>query len=182
MMAGRTTARRARGLCRARGEAGATLVEFALVAPLVFIMLFGLIGGCFLAYQNSALHDGATAGARMASIETSLVSVTNGQFCESGSPTSIESAVAQASPLLTVNPAPLCDQTGAPSANAVTTLTQGAPVDGDVNIVVTCSPDCSAADLSSVEVSLTLGTKGLVAPIGLTYHLSASSQVPVLSP
>jgi len=181
MVPHRTTVRRARGPHRRGDESGATLVEFALVAPLVFIMIFGLIGGCFLAYQNSALHDGATAGARLASIETSLATLTNGEYCESDNPSSIESAVAQASPLLTVNPAPLCATT---STSA--TLTQGAPVTGDVNIVVTCTPRCDAADLDSgsgsVSVALTLSTKGLVAPIGLTYNLSATSQVPVLSP
>ena len=97
--------RRAPTAGRRRDETGATLVEFALVAPLVFMLIFGIIAGCFLAYQNSALHDGATAGARMASIETSLVTAQNGVFCESGTPVSIEKAVAQAaSPLLTGQP------------------------------------------------------------------------------
>jgi len=157
-----------------RDDTGATLVEFALVAPLLFLMLFGIIAGCFLAYQNSALHDGASAGARMASIETSLVSAQNGVYCESGTPVSIEKAVSQAAPLLTVNPAPLCAQT-----NTATQLTQPA-VNGDVNIIVTCGG--SSAAPTTVEVSLAVRTKGLVAPIGLNYNLTASSQVPVLSP
>jgi Flp pilus assembly protein TadG len=155
-------------------ETGATLVEFALVAPLVFLLIFGIIAGCFLAYQNSAMHDGATAGARMASIETSLVTAQNGVFCESGTPVSIEKTVSSASPLLTVNPAPLCAQT-----MTATQLTQPA-VSGDVNITVTCGGSCAAP--TTVAVSLALRTKGLVAPIGLTYNLTASSQVPVLSP
>jgi len=159
---------------RRRPETGATLVEFALVAPLVFMLIFGIIAGSFLAYQNSAIHDGATAGARMASIETSLVTLQNNVYCESGSPVTIEKAVSQASPLLTVNPAPLCAQT-----KTATQLTQPA-VNGDVNITVTCGGSCAVP--TSVEVALTLRTKGLVAPIGLTYNLAASSQVPVLSP
>jgi hypothetical protein len=165
---------RARRRARRGDETGATLVEFALVAPLLFLLIFGIIAGCFLAYQNSAMHDGATAGARMASIETSLVTAQNGVFCESGTPVSIEKAVSGASPLLPVNPAPLCAQT-----SGATQLTQPA-VNGDVNIVVTCGGSCSAP--TTVEVSLALRTKGLVAPIGLTYNLAASSQVPVLSP
>ena len=165
---------RARRRARGGDETGATLVEFALVAPLVFMLIFGIIAGCFLAYQNSAMHDGATAGARMASIETSLVTVKNGVYCESGSPVSIEKSVSQASPLLTVNPAPLCAQ-----SSSATQLTQPT-VNGDVNIIVTCGGSCSAP--TTVQVSLALRTKGLVAPIGLTYNLAASSQVPVLSP
>ena len=165
---------RARRRARRGDEAGATLVEFALVAPLLFVLLFGIIAGCFLAYQNSALHDGASAGARMASIESPLLTAGNGQYCETGAPTSIAKAVSQAAPLLTVNTAPLC----ASSKNA-TQLTQPA-VNGDVNIKVTCGGSCGAP--ATVEVSLAVTTKGLVAPIGLTYNLTASSQVPVLSP
>jgi len=164
---------RARLAVRRRPDTGATLVEFALVAPLVFILIFGIIAGSFLAYQNSAMHDGATAGARMAAIENPLVTLQNNEYCESGSPASIEKAVSQASPLLTVNPAPLC----APAKTGP--LTQPA-VNGDVNITVTCGGSCAAP--TTVEVSLALRTKGLVAPIGLTYNLAASSQVPVLSP
>jgi Flp pilus assembly protein TadG len=168
---------------RRRAETGATLVEFALVAPIVFMLIFGLIAGCFLAYQNSAMHDGATAGARMASIETYLIppNATTAPYCESGSPTSIEAAVSKAAPLLTVNPAPLC----APNVGA-SELTQGANVNGDVNIVVDCLNPANVAiacnnSPASVSVSLTLSTKGLVAPIGLTYNLSATSQDPVIS-
>jgi len=157
-----------------RDEAGATLVEFALVAPLLFLLLFGIIAGCFLAYQNSALHDGASAGARMASIESPLLTAGNGQYCETGVPTSIAKAVSQAAPLLTVNTAPLCA-----SSEGATQLTQPT-VNGDVNIVVTCGGSCG--NPTTVEVSLAVTTKGLVAPIGLTYNLAASSQVPVLSP
>lgn len=158
-----------------RSESGATLVEFALVAPVLFLLLFGLISGCFLAYQNSALHDGATAGSRMASIESPLE---NSSFCESGSPSSIITAVKNASPLLTVNTNPLCAAGGAQS----TQLTQ-TTVTGDVNITVTCydstlaQTPCSGTP-ANVGVTLTLTTAGLVAPFGLTYHMTATSQDP----
>src|SRR5665213_3125162 len=88
---------------------GATLVEFALVAPVVFLLLFGIIGGCLLAYQNSSLHNGVTAGSREASIETSLVTPGAGGYCESGSPKLIEQSVTESAPLLKVNQKPLCD-------------------------------------------------------------------------
>jgi len=54
-------------------ETGATLVEFALVAPVVFLMIFGHHRGLLLAYHEFTrpLRDGATAGARMASIDMS---------------------------------------------------------------------------------------------------------------
>jgi Flp pilus assembly protein TadG len=168
---------------RGRDESGATLVEFALVAPLVFLLIFGLIGGSYLAFQNASLHDGATAGARMASIETGLVTQNNpttgspwpnAQYCESGLPVPIEKSVSGAAPLVKVNPAPLC----ATSAGA-TSLTQPT-VAGDVNITVTCGGSCTAP--TSTTVSLAFDAKGVVAPFGLTYHMTSTSQDPVESP
>jgi Flp pilus assembly protein TadG len=170
-MMGRHEARRAQG----NDEAGATLVEFALVMPIVFMLIFGLIAGCYLAYQDSALHDGASAGSRMASIETKLVEQQNNLYCESGKPVSIETAVAQASPLLNVNPAPLCA-----TSPMATQLTQGSNVNNAINITVTCGGTCASPNTTAV--TLTLDTEGLVAPFGLTYHLTATSQTPVLDP
>jgi Flp pilus assembly protein TadG len=159
-----------------RDETGATLVEFALVAPLVFLLIFGMIAGSFLAFQNASLHDGATAGSRMASIETSLVTQdAPNQYCESGSPTSIEQAVKGAAPLVTVNMDPLCATSATP-----TELTQSSTIDGDVNITVTCGGTCAAP--TSTTVTLTFDAKGIASPFGLTYHMTAISQDPVLSP
>ena len=161
-----------------RAETGATLVEFALVAPLVFLLIFGLIGGSYLAFQNVALHDGATAGARMASIETSLVTqVAPNMYCESGLPTSIEKAVSGAAPLVKVNPAPLCATSSTP-----TQLTQTPTVDGDVNITVTCAVTTCDDAPTSTTVSLAYKAKGIVAPFGLTYNMTATSQDPTVSP
>jgi Flp pilus assembly protein TadG len=162
-----------------RGETGATLVEFALVAPLVFMVIFGLIAGSFLAFQNASLHDGATAGSRMASIESSLVKqVAPTLYCESGTPTSIEKAVSGAAPLVSVNPAPLCATSA--TATQLTQTTQNPAIDGDVNITVTCGGTCAAP--TSTTVSLAFDAKGIAAPFGLTYNMTATSQDPVLSP
>ncbi|HUY23467.1 MAG TPA: TadE/TadG family type IV pilus assembly protein [Acidimicrobiales bacterium] len=171
---------------RRRDEGGATLVEFALVAPIAFMLILGIIAGCYLAYQNSALHDGATAGARAASIETSLVALgptnaawavgsTTGMYCESGLPLPIERAVAGNAPLLKVNPAPLCA-----TSSTATQLTQSPAIVGDVNITVTCGGTCAAP--TSTAVALAFSTKGIAEPLGITYSMSANSQVPVLSP
>ncbi len=147
------------------------MLEFALASTVGFMLLFGILSGGYLVYQNSALHDGATAGARMASIETSLVTPTSGQYCESGLPTPVEKAVAQAAPQLTVNPAPLC----ASSATA-TQLTQSPSVPGDVNITLTCGGTCGAP--TSVAVALAFATKGIAPPFSFAYNMSASSQDP----
>ncbi len=51
-----------------RKENGQALVEFALVAPLLFLILFGIVQ-FGIAYKNSlALTDAVRAGARKASV------------------------------------------------------------------------------------------------------------------
>jgi hypothetical protein len=164
-------------------ETGATLVEFAFVAPVVFLMIFGLIAGCYLVFQDSSLHDGATAGARMASISLQKPMVQNGtSYCESNNPTPIETAVSQSAPLLPVNPNPLCGP--GTDGNDPTTLTQTS-VPGDVAIGVQCEAstgDVPCNQATTVQVTLTYSAKGLVSPFGLTYNMTSSSQDPILSP
>src|SRR6202022_1770253 len=95
------------------GKRGQAMVEFSLVIGFALPILIGLITASWLFFQRSALHDGSTAGARMASMQTSLSSgPTAGLYCESAAPISIEQAVAQASPQLSINMVPLCSTTG----------------------------------------------------------------------
>jgi len=152
-------------------ESGQALVEFALVVPIALALMFGIIAICFLGFQNSSLHNGASAGAREASIQTSLVTQTGGQYCESGQPASIEQAVSQAAVELPVNPAPLC----AATQNA-TQLTQTPNVADKVNITVTCVGGCATP--TSVKVSLSYNAHG----ISFTDPMTAASQTPVMGP
>jgi hypothetical protein len=68
MMAERMDARHVR---RAHHDRGASLVEFAILAPLVFMLIFGMItGGMALSYKNSmtnAVREGARLGATLES-------------------------------------------------------------------------------------------------------------------
>jgi Flp pilus assembly protein TadG len=157
-------------------EAGASLVEFALVAPVAFMLLFGLFSACWLFYQSSAIGDGATAGARAASIETGLVSVPVGSnFCESNLPTPIEAAVAKAAPALKVNNARLCTTSG----DNTGPLTQSFQANSAA-ITVTCTPGCAVPTKVTVTVNFT--GHGIAPPLNLTYPMHASSQVPILIP
>ena len=164
---------------RRRDETGATLVEFALVAPLVFLLIFALIGGSYLAFQNSSLHDGATAGSTDGVDRDDHLRHPRtgpGLYCESGLPTPIEKSVSRRG----------ATRAGEPRS-AVRDELQRRPTDadpnvnGDVNITVTCGgivrqprprPPCPWHS----------SDKGIVAPFGLTYNMTATSQDPVLSP
>jgi Flp pilus assembly protein TadG len=152
-------------------ESGQALVEFALVVPIALVLLFGIIAICFLGFQNSSLHNGASAGSREASIETSLLTPSGGQYCESGQPASIEQAVSRAAALLPVNMAPLCA-----ASQSATQLTQTPNVANKVNITVTCVGGCATP--SSVDVSASYNAQG----ISFTDPMTAASQTPVLGP
>ena len=56
---------------RARGESGAGLAEFALVLPLLIIILFGIIEFGIAFNRAQAVEAAAREGARLASISTS---------------------------------------------------------------------------------------------------------------
>ena len=54
----------------ARKERGATLVEFAIIAPLMFALVFGIIDFAWILGQYQDLRHGAREGARMATVNT----------------------------------------------------------------------------------------------------------------
>lgn len=152
---------------------GQGLVEFAFVAPIALVVITGIFVSCFLFFQNSAVTDGATAGSRMASIETSLVTVVGAQICESNLPISIEAAVAQAAPQLKVNPARLCE-------TSATHLSQGTVVTNEANITVDATPNLAGP--TTVTVTVSFSGKGIAPPLTATYSMNATSTVPVLAP
>jgi hypothetical protein len=54
-----------------RRDQGQSLVEFALVFPILILMFFGLVDGARLVYTNSQLGQAAREGARVAAVEAS---------------------------------------------------------------------------------------------------------------
>jgi Flp pilus assembly protein TadG len=53
-----------------RRERGATLVEFAIIAPLMFALVFGIIDFAWILGQYQDLRHGAREGARLATVNT----------------------------------------------------------------------------------------------------------------
>jgi Flp pilus assembly protein TadG len=72
------------GRARSRGQ---TLVEFALVMPAFFMLLFGLIDGSRMVFLNSTLSQAAREGAREASVEASWIGSTDSTCGTTGGPT-----------------------------------------------------------------------------------------------
>lgn len=64
-------------LCRQRGRArGQALVEAALVAPLFFLILFGIIDLGRVIWANDVVSNAAREGARFASVNAGTVGLT----------------------------------------------------------------------------------------------------------
>lgn len=70
---------------------GQTLVEFALVLPLFLLLLFAVIDGGRLVYENSVVSQAAREGARLAAVEAGWIGssdpacgTVNGPVCPAG--------------------------------------------------------------------------------------------------
>jgi len=64
-----------------RSTRGQSLVEFALVLPIFFLMLFGLIDMGRYVYLNSTLSQAAREAARVGSVEASWIGNTTDTSC-----------------------------------------------------------------------------------------------------
>jgi Flp pilus assembly protein TadG len=63
-----TNGGRARSRRRCKGDGGVALVEFAIVAPLFFMLIFGVIEFGWAFYQHLDVRHGAREGARLAAV------------------------------------------------------------------------------------------------------------------
>jgi len=157
-------------------DSGQGLVEFSLVGPIALVLIFGIIVASFLFFQRSDLRDGATAGARMAAVETSLATQVGSQYCESNSPQPIETVVGTAVPGIQINTARLCA-----SSSTATQLTQSPSSSTGVNVTVTASPNISSP--STLTVTLNYTAKGFgPPPFNGSYVMSSASTVPTKVP
>jgi Flp pilus assembly protein TadG len=59
---------RSRSRRRCGGDEGAALVEFAIVAPFLFLLIFGIIEFGWIFYQDSDVRHGARETARLAAV------------------------------------------------------------------------------------------------------------------
>jgi Flp pilus assembly protein TadG len=65
-----------RGTPQANGDAGQSLVEFAIIIPMFLVLLFGLLDAGRYVYMRSVLSQAAREGARAAAVEASWLQST----------------------------------------------------------------------------------------------------------
>jgi Flp pilus assembly protein TadG len=123
-----------------RGEEGQALVEFALVAPILFLILFGIVQFGIAFKHSIALTDAVRAGARKATVSRTLADPT----------AATKSAVLSAASDL--DPAKV-DVTVASSWTAGANVTVTATYPYDINIlgIVVASGDLHSATTERVE-------------------------------
>ena len=156
---------------RHRGQGAQSVVEFSLVAPFFFAMLFGLIGVGWLFFQSAAISDAARGAAREATIETSL---SDSSGCESGTPLSIQKAAQNAANIVPVDQNPLCTSSG-----SATTLVQAPTAGNTAQLTVYAFPPGGLAHPGTIKV--TVAYKPLPFTFASNLTFTASSTLPTLS-
>ena len=59
-----------------KGSGGQTLVEFALVLPILLVVIVGVLDGGRVIFTNTTLSQAAREGARLAAVEAGNVGLT----------------------------------------------------------------------------------------------------------
>lgn len=143
---------------RSRHAEGQTLVEFALVAPIFFAVVFGVIASGWLFFQSEAVSSAAQSGAREALVEN--FTATTGQTCEdpSSGVISVEAAAQHAASLIPVDTNALCgaigETTACPNDNTLSCqeLTQTAQ-NGTAQLTIYAEPNFTVPSYFVVDVS-----------------------------
>jgi Flp pilus assembly protein TadG len=73
---------------RARGDKGVALIEFAIVMPLLFLLVFGIIEFGWAFSQNLDVRHGAREGARLAAVNYGSETAIRNEICTRMSKTS----------------------------------------------------------------------------------------------
>jgi Flp pilus assembly protein TadG len=125
-------------MMRSRGERGAVAVEFALLAPLIIILLFAIIEFGLVMAKVVTYVSAAREGARYAAVHCQPNTV--GADSCSDDPTLVPNKVADSSVNYAIGP-------GTPSADVECTVNPGEPVTvswlQDIPIAVPLLPDMS---------------------------------------
>lgn len=161
------------------GSRGQGMVEFALVAPIFFMLVFGLFNFSWMIFQQQSVINAARSGARDAALLSPLFENGTSASCSSGygepaaseaSPASVIEAAAQSgSGLVKINTSALCA-----TSSSSTSMTSSATQSGTATVTVTASPSLNSAQTVTVTVSYVAHPLGPFFP-ATSVTLSSSS-------
>jgi hypothetical protein len=137
-------------------ERGQSAVEFALVAPIFFALLFGVIAAGWLFFQSSAVNDAAQGGAREAIVvgfSGQRLSLSGG--CATGTPISVQQAAQHAANILPVDPNPLCQVANSSFCRTGNTLLSQLPAGQDAQVELCVQGGVNSPSAYTVKVTYT---------------------------
>ncbi|MHB1638375.1 MAG: TadE family protein [Candidatus Dormibacteria bacterium] len=171
------------------GQRAQSTVEFALVAPIFFAVLFGIIACGILLFQASAISDAAQSGARQAIVEFYQNPLVSG--CEPGVPaasgsgpaTYLPKVVQHAANIVQVDSHRLCQQGSSstpnsfcPSGNAGTLVQAPIAGSGDAMIkLCAIGGFTTASGPSAFKVQVTFVAHPLEPLLGAQVDLKSTS-------
>lgn len=155
-------------------ERGQSAVEFALVAPIFFALVFGVIAAGWLFFQASAVNDAAQGGAR----EAIVVSFSGQRLylsggCAAGTPVPVQQAAQHAANILPVNPNPLCRTNNNSFCGSGNTLLSQSPTGQDAQVELCIRGGVSSP--SAYTVRVTYIAHPLEPLLGTSVHLTSTS-------
>jgi Flp pilus assembly protein TadG len=154
-----------------RGERGAAAVEFALVVPLLVLILFGVINFGFVFSQKASLSNAVRVGARFGSVNA----YTSSHSCKAVVDKVRDSAVTVGlSAAQKKNVVVTVSRLSA--GGAATTVCSGASgADASVPTAPCLNPTASVTDPESLQVSATYSSSLLVPTPGLGSSVTVSA-------
>ena len=142
-----------RTIVRAGGEEGSSLFEFALVLPLLMILLVGIIKGGVLFYDYVVLADAVASGARM--LATNRASG-NGNPCTLGETALKNAAYNLNQSLITIQPETFSGTGGSTCAalapNDAVTMSATYPCDMTIPFLGSFWPTCTLSSQTTVRI------------------------------
>ena len=155
-------------------ERAQSAVEFALVAPIFFALIFGVTAAGWLFFQSSAVNDAAQGAAREAivvSYSGQRLSLSGG--CATGTPVPVEQAAQHAANILPVDPNPLCRAANNSFCPSGSTLLTQVPVGQDATIELCVVGGVSSPSAYRVQVRYV--AHPLEPLLGTSLHLTSTS-------
>jgi TadE-like protein len=152
---------------------GQTLVEFALVLPVFFVMLFGLLDMGRFVYMNSTLSQAAREAARLGAVEAFWIGRTDANCNQPGGPVCPADVAAFRADVLAAANRMVAPFGSITNANLFTSC--DAPAAGDPTGSWT-STDCAVNDIGAhVSVRVVLEFNPITPVVGQMYSSISTS-------
>jgi len=150
---------------RSRHDRGIAAVEFAIVVPLLMMVVFGIMGFGFAMAQSASLASGARAGARLGAVGGTVSTVQSANECRD-----VVAQTRQQAQTIDVDSddveVTVYRVTSAGSAASVCAAAKNSSTVSGLALVAPCTlASATAADEATIRVTTTLYDRAFVIPV-----------------